>query len=447
MPTPNDTHSASPTPPRRAIPRRDFVKAAAGAVVAAPAFAAASPFASSIARTAHAAGLDSVRVGVIGCGGRGTGAAANALEADPGTRITCLADAMEDRARACRDNLAGMADFADRAQVPDDRCHTGLDAYKRVLEADDVDYVILATPPGFRPEHFEAAIAAGKHVFMEKPVAVDGPGIRRVLAAADTAERRRLCVVAGTQRRHEDSYLAAMNEIASGRIGEVVSAHVYWNQGGLWVRDREPHHSDLEWQIRNWLYFTWLSGDHIVEQHVHNLDVANWAMGDHPVSCMGMGGRQVRTGPQYGHIFDHFAVEYEYPGGRHVTSMCRQIDGCAGRVEERIFGTRGRLTTRPGFAVVEGADPWRFAARNPNPYAREHADLIAAIRTDYINEARRVAESTLTAIMGRMSAYTGKEITWEQALNSQQNLVPARLDFQTPIPVPPVAIPGQTPVV
>ncbi len=435
-------------PPASSLSRRAFLQATTGAAALAavvPSALAVGKAPLSVARSAHAGGLDSIRVGVIGCGGRGTGAAVNALEADPGTRITALADVFQDRVGGCRDQLAGMGDFGDRSQVATDRCHTGLDGYLRVLEDPGVDYVILATTPGFRPIHFEAAIAAGKHVFLEKPVAVDGPGIRRVMAAAEAADRLGLNVVAGTQRRHEASYLAAMGELKGGRIGEIVSAHCYWNQGGLWVRPREPQHSDLEWQIRNWLYFTWLSGDHIVEQHVHNLDVVNWAMGAHPIKCMSLGGRQVRTGAEYGHIFDHFATEYEYPGGRHVMSTCRQIDGCDGRVEERIFGTQGRLTSRPGFAVIEGASPWRFTASNPNPYAQEHADLIGGMRGQHINEAKQVAESTLTAIMGRMSAYTGKEITWEQALNSQQTLMPASLDG--PIPVPAVAIPGQTPVV
>lgn len=433
------------------VTRRGFVRAATGMA----ALAAVAPGAlgstkdratrAKVARSAWAGGMDSIRVGVIGCGGRGTGAAVNALEADPGTMITAMADVFGDRVGGARDQLAGMSDFGDRSKVAGERCHTGLDSYLRVLEDPGVDYVILATTPGFRPIHFEAAIAAGKHVFLEKPVAVDGPGIRRVLAAAEAADRLGLNVVAGTQRRHEASYLSAMEEVKSGRIGEVTGAHCYWNQGGLWMRPRQPEWSDLEWQVRNWLYFTWLSGDHIVEQHVHNLDVVNWAMGAHPVKCMGMGGRQVRTGAEYGHIFDHFAVEYEYPGGRHVMSMCRQIDGCAGRVEERIFGTEGRLTTRPGYAVVEGTRAWRFGGRNPSPYMQEHADLIAAMRGEHLNEARQVAESTLTAIMGRMSAYSGQEVTWEQALNSEQVLMPASLEGK--IGVPAVAVPGQTPVV
>jgi predicted dehydrogenase len=237
-----------------------------------------------------------------------------------------------------------------------------------------------------------------------------------------------------------------MEKLKGGAIGDVTHASCYWNQGGLWVHDRKPEYSDMEWQCRNWLYFAWLSGDHIVEQHVHNLDVVNWAFGATPTKCLGMGGRQMRTEPKYGNIFDHFAIEYDYPHGKRALSMCRQIDGCASRVEEHVFGTKGRLLARPGFAEISGASDWRFSAANPNPYVVEHQDLIAAIRSgSRINEARRVAESTLTAIMGRMSAYTGKEVTWEEALNSTLNLSPPAYAFGD-LPVRPVPEPGRTPL-
>ncbi len=426
--------------------RREFIKAAgaAAAVASIPEF---------IARAAHVGGADSIRIGVIGCGGRGTGAAADALAASPGARVVALADAFAHRVNKSREDLAGLDEGkgrAERARVAEDRCYTGFDAYQRLLEAGDADMVILATPPHFRPIHFEAAVKAGKNVFMEKPVAVDGPGVRRVLAAGEEADRKGLCVVAGTQRRHEKSYLEAMARVKDGAIGKIVSARCYWNQGGLWVVEKKSEWSDMEWQLRNWLYFTWLSGDHIVEQHVHNLDVVNWALGAHPVKCMGMGGRQVRTEPRYGHIFDHFAIEYEYPDGTLVTSMCRQIDGCAARVEERFRGTSGGLITRPGMAAMTGApphQPWMFSGENPNPYEQEHRDLAAAITGgNRFNETRSVAAATLTAIMGRMSAYTGKEVTWEQALNSKEDLSPPSYEFG-PLPVPPVAMPGRTPLV
>lgn len=419
------------------VTRREFVKTAALA-------AAASAVPASIARAAWAGGNETFRIGVIGCGGRGTGAAFNALEADPATQIVALADLFPDRLESSRRHLAEHETFGARAKVDPDRCHTGFDAYKQLL-AGELDAVILATPPHFRPMHFAAAVAARKHVFMEKPVAVDGPGAKLVMEIGDAAKLLGLCVVAGTQRRHENSYLAAMQKIRESQaLGKIVSARCYWNQGGLWVHNRKPEYSDMEWQCRNWLYFGWLSGDHIVEQHVHNLDVINWAIGSHPAKCMGMGGRQVRTGPEYGNIFDHFAVEYIYPDGEHVMSMCRQIEGTASRCEEVIHGSRGTALLRPGLARITGENSWRHDGPNNNPYAQEHTNLYAAIRAGKpINEARQVAESTLTAIMGRMSAYTGQEVTWEQALNSTMRLGPSTYEFG-PVEVPDVAVPGRT---
>lgn len=419
------------------VSRREFVKSAAAAAAAAVVPGAA------IARGAWAGGTESIRIGVIGCGGRGTGAAINALEADPATRIVALGDLFADRVESSRKHLAEAEEFGDRARVSPERCFTGFDAYQRVLEA-GVDAVILATPPHFRPAHFAAAVAARKHVFMEKPVAVDAPGVRMVLEAANAAGAAGLCVVAGTQRRHEASYLAAMQRIREGALGRIVSARCYWNQGGLWVHRRKPEYSDMEWQVRNWLYFCWLSGDHIVEQHVHNLDVVNWAIGSHPERCLGMGGRQVRTGEEYGNIFDHFTVEYVYPGGEHVMSMCRQIEGTSPRCEEVIHGAQGTAVLRPGSARITGAAEWRFAEKNNNPYVQEHADLLAAIRSGRpVNEARQVAESTLTAIMGRMSAYTGQEVTWEQALKSEWRLGPETYEFGD-LPVDEAPVPGRT---
>jgi len=400
--------------------------------------------------SAHASTLPSrsrLKVGVIGCGGRGTGAADNILEASPDVEIYALADVLPERVEQCRAGLAGLdRDRAERANVPPDRCFSGFDAYKQLLAA-GVDVVILATPPHFRPIHLAAAVDKGCHVFMEKPVAVDPAGIRSVLASAEAAKAKKLSIVAGTQRRHERSYLEAMKQLKGGGIGDIVSARCYWNQGGLWMHDRQPQWSDMEWQLRNWLYFTWLSGDHIVEQHVHNLDAVNWALGATPIKATGMGGRQVRTSPAYGHIFDHFAVEYEYPNGTHVLSMCRQIDGCASRVEEVFTGTRGTCTTSPGRARITGGTAWDFSGDNPNPYVQEHVDLIKSITSGgAINEARQVAESTLTAIMGRMSAYTGKPITWDQALNSKLDLTPPSYEMGT-LPVAEVAMPGRTPLV
>lgn len=400
----------------------------------------------SFASRLAGSGDDTIRVGVIGCGGRGTGAAWNALEAEPSVRIVAMADLFEDRLESSHTNLVN--EWAGRVAVAPEHRFTGFDAYERLLAIKEVDYVVLATPPHFRPIHFQAAVGAGKHVFMEKPVAVDPVGVRRVIEAGRKAEERGLSVVAGTQRRHEANYLELMDRIRSGEIGEVVSASCAWNQGGLWVHEREPHETEMEWQCRNWLYFCWLSGDHICEQHIHNLDVVNWAMGGTPVRAVGMGGRQVRTDRKYGNIFDHFAVEYEYEGGRRATSMCRQIDGCQTRVDERITGTRGSSVSWPAFAEIRGDRPWKFAGERPNPYMVEHANLIASIRGDgpRLNEAVRVAESTLTAIMGRMSAYTGQEVTWDMALGSSLDLTPPSYVFGA-VESRSVPTPGRTPFI
>jgi predicted dehydrogenase len=433
--------------------RREFIQASA-------AMAAAAAVPDVIARTAWggAGGSDSIRVGVIGCGGRGSGAVLDALRASPASRLAAMADVFPDRLNGSRGEVTKPEhDVGDRAKVSDDACFTGFDAYKRLLAEAEVDVVILSTPPGFRPIHFEAAVNAGKHVFMEKPVAVDGPGIRRVLAAGELAARKKLSVVAGTQRRHETVYLETLKRLKDGAIGPILSGRVYWNQGGLWCNPRQPGQTDMEYMLRNWYYFAWLSGDHNVEQHVHNLDVANWFIGAHPIRAMGMGGRQVRTGSDYGHIFDHHAVEYEYPGDIFVTSMARQIDGCANRVYESFRGPDGSVITSSGSGEIKGKNPWKFKGPNNHAYVQEHADLHAAIQSGGgggggapLNETRNVAEATLTAIMGRMSNYTGKEVTWEQALNSTEVLSPVGEDGVYEFgkaSFPEVAVPGKTPLV
>jgi myo-inositol 2-dehydrogenase/D-chiro-inositol 1-dehydrogenase len=391
-----------------------------------------------IPRFAHASGSDTIKVGLIGCGGRGTGAAANCVESSPGVVIYAMGDLFPDRLAGSRDTLKGA--LKEAYQVPDDRAFTGWDAYKKVL-AQPVDMVILATPPGFRPIHLAAAIEAGKHIFMEKPVATDAPGIRSIIESSDKAAAKGLAIVCGTQRRHDLAYNEAMKRIHDGAIGDVASMNVYWNQGGLWMNTRQPNWSDMEWQLRNWLYFTWLSGDMITEQHIHNIDIGNWAMNTHPVKAVSLAGRQVRTDPAYGHIFDHFATEFEYANGVKMVSMCRQIDGTDGNVSEWIVGTKGRSD---GNNWISGPGEWKWAGERPNPYMLEHRDLIASIRAGKpLNEGRRIAETTMTAIMGRMAGYTGKVVTWDQAINSQEKLVPDTFAFG-PMPVPPVATPGVT---
>jgi myo-inositol 2-dehydrogenase/D-chiro-inositol 1-dehydrogenase len=379
----------------------------------------------------------SIKVGLIGCGGRGSGAIRDCLAADPSIVVHAAGDVFEERVKGLVEGLE--KDEPKRTQIGNRKFH-GLNAYQEVINS-GVDCVILTTPPGFRPIHFEAAVAAGKHVFMEKPVAVDAPGIRKVIEAGELAKKKNLTVVAGTQRRADPAYMEALKRIHDGQIGDVVALYAYWNQGGLWSVKQEPGMSDLEWQIRNWLYFTWASGDHIVEQHVHNIDVCNWAMNGHPVKATSLGGRQVRTDPLFGQIFDHFATEYEYENGVKMLSMCRQIDGCASRVSEHIVGTKG---TSNASTSIKGENPWRYDGDRPNPYVEEHKRLVKSIRESTgFNEARQVAESTLTAIMGRMSAYSGNEVTWEQAFNSNVSLMPV-LDWNAKIPIPEVAVPGKT---
>jgi predicted dehydrogenase len=311
-----------------------------------------------------------------------------------------------------------------------------------------VDLVILATPPGFRPIHLKAAAEAGKHIFAEKPVATDPAGVRAVLEAAEVARKKGLGLVCGTQRRHDIGYVETIKRIHNGAIGDIVGGNFYWNQGSLWMKPRQPQWSDMEWQIRNWPYFTWLSGDHIVEQHIHQIDVMNWVMGTHPVAAYAQGGRQVRTDPAYGHIFDHFYVEYEFPGGVRISCMCRQQDNTDARVAEWVVGTNGTSNVATTITPTNGKK-WRFDRPKdaPGPYQQEHIDLIESIVSGQpLNEGKRIAESTLTAIMGRMSAYTGKTVTWEQAMESKLSLAPERFEMGS-LPVPAVAVPGKTPLV
>jgi predicted dehydrogenase len=417
--------------------RRDFIKTTSVASMATLAAAVAG----SSGRCAG--GTDTIRIGVIGCGGRGTGAAIDAVNSAPGVEILALFDPFQDRIDKSLKTLRDKVPAA--VKVTPETCFTGLDGYKKLLAIKAINYIVTAAPPGFRPIHLKAAIEAGKHVFMEKPVAVDPVGVRSVIASSELAAKKGLAIVAGTQRRHQASYIELMKRIHDGAIGEIVGGQCYWNQGELWVIKQTPEMSDMEWQCRNWLYFSWTSGDHIVEQHVHNIDVVNWAFGATPVKIMGMGGRQVRTAPEYGNIFDHFAVEFEYPNGARVMSMCRQTPGCADRVEEKIVGTKGHAF---GYGEISGPSAWKFEGEEPNPYVVEHADLIASIRAGKpLNEGKRIAESTLCAIMGRMSAYTGRAISWDWAMNaSKLDLTPAKFAFG-PNPVDPVAVPGQTPLV
>jgi myo-inositol 2-dehydrogenase/D-chiro-inositol 1-dehydrogenase len=387
---------------------------------------------------------EEIKVGVVGCGGRGSGAMGNILEAaqtaNHKVKIHAIADMFQDKADAA----------AKKHNVAKERTFVGLDAYKQVM-ASDVELVILATPPGFRPIHFEAAVEAGKNIFFEKPVATDPTGVRRVIAAAKKAEQKKLGVVAGTQRRHQGSYLDTIKRIEDGMIGDPLHMSIYWNGGGIWWHKREPGMTDIEYQIKNWYHHIWLCGDHINEQHIHNIDVANWVMGSHPISAYGAGGRQVRDRiGQPGEIWDHFGIEYEYPNGGRVLSQCRHWPKADDLVDEFVIGTKG--FGKPGGELqVRGGEKWRYnakadKARHPNPYVQEHIDLLNSIKAGKpLNEGVRVAESTLTAIIGRMSAYTGKRVKWDWAMNeSKLNLVPENLTKDSPAPPVVVPQPGET---
>lgn len=375
-----------------------------------------------------------LKAGLIGCGGRGTGAALNFLNAGPNLTVTTLGDVFQDRIDSARTRLKEKANLS----IEDKNCFVGFDAFQKVIDS-GVDLVILATPPHFRPEHFAAAIDAKKHVFMEKPVAVDPVGAKTMLEAGKKAEAFGLSVVAGTQRRHQKEYVETLKRVADGAIGEIVAARCYWNQSQLWYRERQEGWSDMEWMIRDWVNWAWLSGDHIVEQHVHNIDVINWFTGMFPAKAVGFGARMRRvTGDQY----DFFNVDFEMPNGMHVHSMCRQIDGCVNNVSEFIVGTNGSSNCRNTIYKPDGSVAWKFEGEQKSAYDQEHIDLVTAIRTEKpVNETENVTKSTLAGIMGRISAYTGQEVTWEQMLQSDLRLGPqtyeiGKMDLKPVVPVP-----------
>lgn len=428
---------------RPTISRRQFLESSATAT------ATATVTALGAVPLVHAGGDDVLRVGLIGCGGRGTGAASQALRADPAVKLVALADAFEDRLEQSLDTLMKDAKIASKIDVPRDRRFAGFDAYKQVL-ACGVDVVLLCTPPHFRPIHLKAAVEAGKHVFAEKPVAVDAPGVRSVLATCEQAKTRGLAVVSGLGMRYDEGLRATVQKIHEGAIGDVLVLQANDYRGPIWVKPRQSDWSDMLWQMRNWYYFTWLSGDFNVEQHVHLLDTCSWAMGGrYPEKAAGTGGRQQRTAPEYGHIYDHFAITYEYEGGAKLFATCRQQDGCANDISAQVLGTRGRAFLNSGRRGsgprIEGEAPWSYDGPRTDSYQAEHNALFASIRRgEPINNGEYMSKSTLLAIMGRMAAYTGQVITWEQALGSKEDLSPPRYDWDVPLSVPPVAIPGQT---
>ncbi len=421
--------------------RRDFLGAAAVAAGAGMILAGCGKSETKVNFVDVAPDGQPLKAGLIGCGGRGTGAAQQFIKAGPNLSIVALADTFEDQLAKARKTLEGK----NKQKIEDSRCYVGFDAYKKLIES-DIDVVLLATPPHFRPMHFEAAVEAKKHIFMEKPVAVDPVGARSIMASAEKAKSYNLSVVTGTQRRHQRQYVATQAQVAAGMIGKVTGARCSWLQGQLWFKEKKEGWSDMEAMLRDWVNWTWLSGDHIVEQHVHNIDVINWFAGSFPIKAVGFGGRMRRvTGDQY----DFFTVEYTYSagqdkdgkeleGGMRNASYCRQIDGCKNDISEYVWGTQGSTNCKDKIFDLKGNVIWQYTevSKDPekklepgesafNAYEQEHVDLVTAIRTNKpLNEAEATAKSTLAAIMGRMSAYTGKEVTLEQAMSSDLKLGP-----------------------
>ncbi len=410
---------------------------------------AATLAASSIAgfpAVVRADGEKILKVGIVGCGGRGTGALVNALAADKNAVLTAMGDVVRDRVDTSFENISRVK--PEQVSVGEGQKFAGLDAIDRVL-ATDIDVVLLTTPPGFRPEHLKKAVAAGKHTFCEKPVAVDAPGVRDVLATAAEAKKKGLGIQSGFCWRSSYAERALFEKVHGGGIGEVRSYYGTYLTNTPWVKERQPGWTDLEWQLRNWMYFTWLSGDHLVEQAIHTVDKMCWAFQDvPPLSATATGGRQQRVEEQFGHIYDHFAVSYEFPKDARGFIFCRQQAGCDNETADEVIGAEGtaRINGFRRLLTITGQNPWKYSGPKNDMYLTEHEELFAAIRQGTPpNYGEALAHSTLAGIMGRMSAYSGKKITWEEALNSQEVLAPPEpLAWDMKLPVPPVAMPGRT---
>ncbi|MCH2207735.1 MAG: Gfo/Idh/MocA family oxidoreductase [Lentisphaerales bacterium] len=408
--------------------RRAFVKAsaAAGAMSSVKAFSVAKPTANDT----------ELKVAVVGCGGRGTGAAVQALNVRKGIKVVAMADAFGDKVQSSYDKMKRV--HGDRIDVPESARFSGFDAYKKAIDT-DCDIVILATPPHFRPIHLEYAVEKKKHVFMEKPVAVDGPGIRSVIASSAKAKSNNTMLTVGLQRRHQFDYNESVAQCQNGAIGDFQYAQVWWNSGGVWTRPRQEGQTEMEYQMRNWYYFNWLCGDHIVEQHIHNLDVINWIKGTYPTKASGMGGRQVRNGIDNGEIYDHFSVVYDYADGSQMFSQARHIPNCDNKVSEIAYGTKGKCEFgRHSITDRSGKRTWRFKGKKVSGHQHEWVDMINALdKGEILNEGEYGAYSTLTSILGRMATYYGKEITWEQALNSELKLAPEAYEWSANPPTLP----------
>lgn len=432
-------------------PRREFLKTSA--LLAGGTLLSTIPLAG-----AYAAGNDVIKIALIGCGGRGTGAAFQALDTKYNIKLVAMADAFQNRLEESYKALFGKYGKA-KVDVPEDKKFVGFDGYKKAIA--EADVVLMATPPGFRPAHFEEAIKQNKHVFMEKPVATDSPGVRKVLEVAEEAKKKKLNVVVGLQRHYQNNYRETIKRIKDGAIGDVVSGQVYWNSGGVWVRPREASQTEMEYQMRNWYYFNWLCGDHITEQHIHNIDVANWIKGSYPVSAMGTGSRFLRTGKEYGEIFDNHTVEFIYEDGTVLQSQCRHYEGTENRVDESFQGTKGRVYLSANndgkLWDLKGKEIYDHAGKgDPNPYQTEHDELFEAISMGRykFEDAENAAKSTMTSLLGRYATYSGQIIKWDEALNSNISLMPETLAWDAePKILPgkdglyPHAIPGKTKVI
>jgi predicted dehydrogenase len=413
--------------------RREFLTASATATLAG-------------VSAVHATGDDTIKVGLIGCGDRGTGAAVQALSADKNVKLVAMGDAFEDRLKSSLDSLRQKADVAAKVEVPPDACFIGFDAYNSVIARSDV--VLLCTPPQFRPLHLKAAVEAGRHVFAEKPVAVDAPGVRSVLQTCAVAKKKGLSVVSGLCLRYDSGFRETVGRIHAGGVGEVLTLFANDYRGGRWKKPRQPGQTDMQYQMRNWYNFTWLSGDFNVEQHVHFLDVCSWVMKDeYPVRAIGVGGRSVLNSPDYGNIYDHFSVVYEYRGGARLVSTCRQCPGCKNDLSAHVVGSQGKalLSERTDGLSIRAATDWFYPGPANQMYQTEHDELFASIRAGKpINNGEYMAKSTLLAVMGRMAAYTGQQVTWEMAMNSKEDLTPPAYDWGIKLPDPPIAVPGVT---
>ncbi len=424
--------------------RRFLATSAAGAALAAvPAPLSAGAF---------AGGSDLLKVGLVGVGGRGTGAAEQALNADPATELVALGDVFEDAVARGRRQLSRQFNKDGqkaRVTATDDQCYSGFDAYKKVIDACDV--VLLASTPHFRPEHLRVAVEAGKHIFCEKPVAVDAPGVRSVMESSKKAAEKKLALVSGLCWRYHHGKRATFEQIHNGAIGDIVAMQCSYMTGGVWDprRTRDQVKSEMEYQIRNWYYYTWLSGDFNVEQHIHSLDKMMWAMKDEaPATISGSGGRQVRTDEKYGNIYDHFDIVYQWASGVKAFARCRHWQNCENEVEDYIFGTKGRVDVMAHeIRDLSGKLIWKFEGEGGDMYQIEHNELFASIRANNpINNGDYMCKSTMLAISGRMAAYTGQKLTWDAAWNSKEDLSPKEYEWADN-PVPPVAIPGKTPFV